>query len=50
VATSRGITQLDGADGRARHAFSVPAPAPGSRVYPFGTGFIVAGQTTTVYQ
>ncbi|HZZ97908.1 MAG TPA: PQQ-binding-like beta-propeller repeat protein [Jatrophihabitantaceae bacterium] len=50
VATSRGITQLDGADGRARHAFSVPAPAPGSLVYPFGTGFIVAGQTTTVYQ
>jgi hypothetical protein len=48
--TSTGIAELNPSNGHTKHAFPVTAPPPGSRVYPFGTGFIVAGQTTTVYQ
>jgi hypothetical protein len=50
VATSAGIAQLDGATGKARQTFSVTVPPPRSYVYPFGSGFVVAGSTTTVYK
>jgi hypothetical protein len=41
---------LDGFDGSVRHTYPVPAPSNSSRVFPLGTGFLVAGATTKVYQ
>ncbi len=48
--TSTGIAELDGSNGHVKQSFSVSAPRPGDLVFPFGTGYVVAGQTTTVYQ
>jgi hypothetical protein len=48
--SSSGIIELDGSTGSTAHSFSVTAPPAASSVYPFGTGFVVAGRRTTVYQ
>ncbi|MGI8759891.1 MAG: PQQ-binding-like beta-propeller repeat protein [Jatrophihabitantaceae bacterium] len=50
VPTAGGIALLDPRDGRVARTFSVAAPAPGSLVYPLGTGFVIAGPSTTVYR
>ena len=47
--TATGIAQIDGGTGAVSHTYPADVPA-GSRVYPFGTGFVVAGATTTVYK
>jgi hypothetical protein len=48
--TSSGIEEIDGATGKARATYRASAPAAGSLVYPFGTGFLIAGPTTTLYK
>lgn len=50
VPTSDGIATLSPAKGTVTHRFAVPSPAPGSVVYPFGTGFLVAGPQTVLYR
>lgn len=50
VPTADGLAVLDGTTGKVRTSFPVGAPPEGSRVYPLGTGFVVAGPTTTVYR
>jgi hypothetical protein len=50
VGVSNGIFEIDGTTGRPRTGYPAPAPAVGSFVYPFGTGFLVAGPTTTLYK
>jgi outer membrane protein assembly factor BamB len=50
VADSGGIALLDPGTGKPRRTFPVTVPASGSLSYPFGTGFLVAGPSTTVYQ
>jgi outer membrane protein assembly factor BamB len=47
---SSGIVTLDGGSGSVGHRYTVAAPPPGSLVYPFGSGFVVAGPSTTVYR
>jgi outer membrane protein assembly factor BamB len=47
--SSGALTLLDPDTGTARRTFPVTVPK-GSRVYPFGTGFVVAAGTTTVYR
>lgn len=49
VPTPGGIAVLDPNTGRTSKTFAVPAPAPGSSVYAFGSGFVVAGTRTVVY-
>lgn len=48
--TSNGLTLLHTRSGRPSRNFAVPPPPPGSTAYPYGTGFLVAGPTTTVYR
>jgi hypothetical protein len=50
IATRSGIVQLDGATGRVHDSYPVAPPAADSYVYPFGTGFLAAGPTTTLYK
>ena len=50
VPSSTGIATLDPTDGSVRQRFAVPAPAAGSRVFPFGSGFVVAGPQTVLYR
>jgi outer membrane protein assembly factor BamB len=51
VALSRGVQSLDGSTGAGKTTYTLdPAPQPGSDVYPLGTGFLVAGPSTTVFQ
>ncbi len=50
VPTSTGIATLDPNTGAVLRSFAVPAPAAGSRAYPLGTGFLVAGTPTTYYR
>jgi hypothetical protein len=50
VGLSSGIAELDGSNGQPHESFAVTAPSAGSLVYPFGTGFLVAGPTTTLYR
>jgi PQQ-like domain len=50
AATPTGIALLDPNTGEAGRAYPIAVPAAGSRVYPFGTGYVVAGAPTTVYQ
>lgn len=45
-----GIAELDGKTGQAGTTHPVGAPSGTSLVYPYGTGFLIAGPTTTVYQ
>ncbi len=48
--TATGLTLLDTRSGRPSRDFAVSPPPPGSTVYPYGTGFLVAGPATTVYR
>jgi hypothetical protein len=50
VGSDAGIDLLNPDDGTTRRSFSVAPPAAGSRVFAYGTGFIVAGPSTTVYR
>lgn len=50
VAGSGGIDLLDGSTGAVSRALAVSAPAAGSLIYPFGSGFVVAGPSTVVYK
>jgi hypothetical protein len=50
AATSRSVVSLDGATGSVRRTFPIPPPPSGSRVFPLGTGFLVAGPSSRVYQ
>lgn len=45
-----GIAELSPATGKVARTFPVAPPAPGSRVFPYGTGFVVAGPHTVVYR
>ena len=49
AATPAGIGVLDPTTGEPSRTFPFGVPT-GSRVYPFGTGFVVAGPSTAVYQ
>ncbi|MDQ6851867.1 MAG: PQQ-binding-like beta-propeller repeat protein [Actinomycetota bacterium] len=48
--TTAGIATLDPGSGTVRRSFAVGAPALGSRIYPFGTGFLVTGTQTRYYR
>ena len=50
AASASGVVSLDGSTGSVQHTFSVPAASSGSRVFPVGSGFLVAGSRTQVYQ
>jgi len=50
AASASGAVSLDGSTGSVQRTFSVPAAPSGSRVFPVGTGFLVAGSRTQVYQ
>ena len=50
VPATGGIALLDATTGKPTATFPVPAPAAGSQVYEYGTGFIVAGRSTVVYR
>lgn len=50
VADSSGIAQLDGTNGALQQRFTRAAAPAGSRAYAFGTGFLLAGASTTMYQ
>lgn len=45
-----GLALLDPGTGQVRQGFAVAPPAPGSLVFPFGSGFLVAGPNTQVYR
>jgi outer membrane protein assembly factor BamB len=49
VPTSDGVAALDGLTGKVTTRYPVPAPAPGSQVFPVGNGLLVAGPSTTYY-
>jgi hypothetical protein len=50
VGDPTGIVQLDPDTGKPTRTFAVPVPTTGSLVYPFGTGFVVAGASTTAFR
>jgi len=50
VASAAGIALLEPGTGKTARTIAVAAPPAGSVVYPFGTGFVVAGPSTTVYR
>jgi hypothetical protein len=50
VPSADGVALLKSADGTVWHEYPVGAARPGSRAYRFGTGFVIAGPRTTVYQ
>lgn len=50
VALPPGIVLIDGSTGTVSRRFPVTAPPAGSLVYPFSSGFVVAGPSTTVYR
>ncbi|MGH8960962.1 MAG: PQQ-binding-like beta-propeller repeat protein [Jatrophihabitantaceae bacterium] len=50
VGSSDGIELLDGRDGSLARTFPVAAPAAGSQVYAFGSGFLVTGSSTIGYR
>ncbi|MEO6887318.1 MAG: PQQ-binding-like beta-propeller repeat protein [Jatrophihabitantaceae bacterium] len=47
---TNGIELLSGTDGQVVRTIAAPSPAADSTSYPFGTGFILAGSTTTLYR
>jgi hypothetical protein len=49
AASATGVETLDPVSGSPLQTFTVTAPAAGSLVYPFGSGFLVAGTGTTLY-
>lgn len=50
VRSANGIDELNGATGAVVQHWSVPAPPPGSAVFPLGAGFVVADGQTVVYR
>ena len=50
VANSDGIVLLAPGTGKPARSFPVGPPPAASLVYPFGTGFVLAGASTTVYR
>jgi hypothetical protein len=50
VPTDTGVSSLDPTQGTVHQRYPVPAPAPGSSVYPLGAGFVVTGTPTAVYR
>jgi hypothetical protein len=50
VAGPTSIDELDGTSGKTVHSYAVSGPSPGSLAYPYGTGFVVGGTSTAVYQ
>ncbi len=50
VPAAGGIAALSSATGAIDTAYAVAAPPDGARVWPYGTGFLVAGPTTTLYR
>jgi hypothetical protein len=50
VPTASGLALLDSTTGKVTTNFAVEAPPDGSLVYPLGSGFLVAGPSTTVYR
>ena len=51
VPTKTGVALLDGNTGRVRTSRPLDQPPPrGSRAFPFGTGFVIAGASTAVYR
>jgi hypothetical protein len=48
--TSAGAALLDTGTGRVMTRYPIAAPAPGSTIYPLGTGLLVAGPDTVVYR
>ncbi|HEY7049158.1 MAG TPA: PQQ-binding-like beta-propeller repeat protein [Jatrophihabitantaceae bacterium] len=49
VPTSSGVAVVDGATGKITAQYSMPPPAPESRVYSVGDGLLVAGSSTAYY-
>jgi hypothetical protein len=45
-----GVTKLDGATGAVVSTYSIPAPPAGATAVRLGTGFVIAGSSTTVYR
>lgn len=50
VPSAAGVDLLDGRTGAVRIRYPVAPPAADSRIVAFGTGFLVAGPSTVVYQ
>ena len=50
VPTSTGVAALDGTTGAITAQYTVATPAAGSRVFPMGDGFLVAGSFTRAYR
>ncbi|MEO8889859.1 MAG: PQQ-binding-like beta-propeller repeat protein [Jatrophihabitantaceae bacterium] len=50
VPVATGIALLNGSTGEVGSQYAVQEPAGGSQVYPFGTGFVVAGPSTVLYR
>jgi hypothetical protein len=50
VPGASGVQVLNGTTGKVAHSYQIPAPPSGSQIYPVGTGFLVAGPHTAVYQ
>ncbi len=50
VPAAGGIDLLKPGTGELTHTFPVGAPAAGSQVFEFGTGFVVAGVHTVLYR
>jgi hypothetical protein len=50
VATGQGVAVLNPADGTPAKTFTIPPPTVASRVYPFWSGFLVTGPSTTLYR
>ncbi len=50
VINAQGITEIDPSTGRPLTSFAISTPPGGSVAYRLGTGFVVAGSSTTVYR
>ena len=50
VINGQGITEIDPSTGRSIASFAISPPPTGSVAYKLGTGFVVAGSSTTVYR
>ena len=48
--TAQGITEIDGTTGQVATTHPIPAPPAGSTAVRVGTGFVIAGSSTTVYR
>ena len=50
VVAAQAVDVLDGATGKARATYALPAAPEGALAFPFGSGFVIAGSSTTVYR